>query len=262
MPSLMHPTSSISRSRLGRSHNRSVMPSRPRSLQLDKTSGIPMGSPSQSPLILIGRTAESLDEEIDSRGNHEAAFTSVLDVFKIGVGPSSSHTMGPMLAASRFLDLVASKGLVDRTRRFQARLHGSLAYTGKGHATDRATCLGLAGFLPQSYDFKEAEEALKIMHESKVIRPVKLQEKSFRFDPATDLVFDFGLPLPQHPNGLTFTALDENEQVLIQETYFSIGGLSRILRRGLCIHQQMMTAFLPTAPRVPSFLSHLQQLRR
>lgn len=182
-------------------------------------------SSSPSSLIYIGRTAESLDEEIDSRGNYSPAFCSTLDIFKIGVGPSSSHTMGPMLAASRFLDLLVSKeGLLDRTTRLQARLHGSLAYTGKGHATDRATLLGLAGFVPHSYEFEEAEKTLKGLHESKVIHPAKLQGKSLQFDPESDLIFDFGPPLPQHPNGLTFSALDDKGQVLITEQYFSIGG--------------------------------------
>lgn len=85
-------------------------------------------------------------------------FLSVFDLFKIGIGPSSSHTMGPMVAAARFLDLLRDRPFSARS--LGARLHGSLAFTGKGHATDRAVILGLAGFRPDDYDAEAAEAAL------------------------------------------------------------------------------------------------------
>ena len=81
-------------------------------------------------------------------------FLSVFDMFKVGVGPSSSHTMGPMVAGARFLDLLRASPFLAHGLR--ASLHGSLAFTGKGHATDRATILGLAGFVPDSYDHEKA----------------------------------------------------------------------------------------------------------
>lgn len=147
-------------------------------------------------------------------------FLSVFDLFKIGIGPSSSHTMGPMVAAGRFLDLLRARGLSPDT--VTVRLHGSLAFTGKGHATDRATVLGLAGFLPESYDAAAAEAALAAIRATHSIAVPGLAP--LRFDPATDLVFDYGPPLPQHPNGMTFTARDGAGTVLIEERYFSIGG--------------------------------------
>ena len=85
-------------------------------------------------------------------------FLSVFDMFKIGIGPSSSHTMGPMVAAARFLDLLRATPF--KVAGIRASLHGSLAFTGVGHATDRAVILGLAGFLPESYDAVRAESVL------------------------------------------------------------------------------------------------------
>ena len=85
-------------------------------------------------------------------------FLSVFDIFKIGVGPSSSHTMGPMVAGGRFLDSLRAQPF--RAHGLRASLHGSLAFTGKGHATDRATILGLAGFLPETMNAEAAEAVL------------------------------------------------------------------------------------------------------
>ena len=91
-------------------------------------------------------------------------FLSVFDMFKVGVGPSSSHTMGPMVAGARFLDLLRNSPF--HPKGLKASLHGSLAFTGKGHATDRATILGLAGFLPETLDAEAAEAALKAAGET------------------------------------------------------------------------------------------------
>ncbi len=85
-------------------------------------------------------------------------FLSVFDMFKVGIGPSSSHTMGPMVAAARFLDQMRASPF--KFAGLRASLHGSLAFTGVGHATDRATILGLAGFTPQEYDHAQAEAVL------------------------------------------------------------------------------------------------------
>ncbi|PIE16606.1 MAG: L-serine ammonia-lyase [Rhodobacterales bacterium] len=147
-------------------------------------------------------------------------FLSVFDMFKISIGPSSSHTMGPMLAAARFLELL-------RTSPFQAvglraYLHGSLAFTGVGHATDRATILGLDGFLPDSYDAELAQAALKRISQTHRVQPADLPP--LRFDPAKDMIFDYDHPLAGHPNGMILMATDAQGDVLLQETYFSIGG--------------------------------------
>lgn len=147
-------------------------------------------------------------------------FLSVFDMFKVGIGPSSSHTMGPMVAAGRFLDLLRASPF--RFHGLKASLHGSLAFTGVGHATDRATILGLAGFEPATYDAAKAEVALAEIAQSHVITPKGLGP--LRFDPARDLVFDYGPALPGHANGMILKGLDAQGDVILQETYYSIGG--------------------------------------
>jgi L-serine dehydratase len=153
-------------------------------------------------------------------------FLSVFDIFKIGVGPSSSHTMGPMLAAGRFLD--ALRGGAEPIpgagppARLKARLHGSLAFTGKGHATDRAVVLGLAGFAPESFDAARAEAAL-----ARIAADGRIEVEGLRalaFEPSEDLAFDYGPPLPGHTNGLVLEALDARGAAHMRETYYSVGG--------------------------------------
>jgi len=119
-------------------------------------------------------------------------FLSIFDIFKVGVGPSSSHTMGPMVAAARFLD--ALRDGADRIpgsgdlHSLKASLHGSLAFTGKGHATDRATILGLAGFLPDNFDPDKAQAAEAQINETGQIQPPDLP--LLKFAPETDLIFE------------------------------------------------------------------------
>lgn len=147
-------------------------------------------------------------------------FLSVFEMFKVGIGPSSSHTMGPMVAAARFLDHL--RGLPFQPRGLRASLHGSLAFTGVGHATDRATILGLAGFEPESYDPSRAETVLARIRETRQIEVPGLPPMAF--DPARDLVFDYGPALAGHANGMILRALDAQGDVIAQETYYSIGG--------------------------------------
>ena len=147
-------------------------------------------------------------------------FLSVFDMFKVGIGPSSSHTMGPMVAAARFLDQLRKAPFT--VSGVKASLHGSLAFTGVGHATDRATILGLAGFVPDSYDADKTEAALAQINETKTVRPKGLPELAF--DPKADLTFDFGPNLPGHANGMILSATDAQGDVILQETYYSIGG--------------------------------------
>jgi len=147
-------------------------------------------------------------------------FLSVFDMFKVGVGPSSSHTMGPMVAAARFLDLMrASPFDFDGLR---ASLHGSLAFTGVGHATDRATILGLAGFRPETYDADKAEAALEEIRRDKAIRHGDLGH--LRFDPDRDLIFDYDHTLPGHANGMVLMATDAQGDVILRQVYYSVGG--------------------------------------
>ncbi|MGV6812388.1 MAG: L-serine ammonia-lyase [Brevirhabdus sp.] len=147
-------------------------------------------------------------------------FVSVLDMFKVGVGPSSSHTMGPMVAAARFLERLRA-GPFEVTG-LGASLYGSLAFTGVGHATDRAVILGLAGLTPESYDAARAEALLAAIARDKVVHPDGLPPLTF--DPARDLVFDYDTPMPGHPNAMVLRATDAQGDVVVQELYYSIGG--------------------------------------
>ena len=147
-------------------------------------------------------------------------FLSVFDMFKVGVGPSSSHTMGPMVAAARFLETLRTSPF--RAAGLKASLHGSLAFTGLGHATDRATILGLAGFEPATYDAAKAETVLEAINATHKITPPGLGEMAF--DPKKDLVFDYGPALSGHANGMILKATDAQGDVILQETYYSIGG--------------------------------------
>ena len=153
-------------------------------------------------------------------------FLSVFDIFKVGVGPSSSHTMGPMVAAARFLDALRDGG--DRIpgagelARLGASLHGSLAFTGKGHATDRAVILGLAGFRPDTFDAAEAAQVEAAIAATRKITPPDLPELDF--DPDQDLVFDYDRSLDGHANGMILSAYDTTGALYLRETYYSVGG--------------------------------------
>lgn len=153
-------------------------------------------------------------------------FLSIFDIFKIGIGPSSSHTMGPMTAAARFLgDLRGGRerepGAGD-VASVTATLHGSLAFTGKGHATDRAIILGLMGYLPDTLNPDDAEGLEQTVKTEKRIMPSGLPP--LNFNPDTDIIFDYGPALKGHANGLVLRAFDAAGRLFMQETYFSVGG--------------------------------------
>ena len=151
-------------------------------------------------------------------------FISVLDLFKIGIGPSSSHTMGPMVAANDFIRrageyVVAHHSVHDI--HIRCILKGSLAYTGKGHATDRAIALGLHGHSPAELASQNVDALINRIWES---CPITIDDShTIRFSPLQDIIFDRGEPLPQHPNGMIFELSGQGE-LLLSETYFSIGG--------------------------------------
>src|SRR6185369_3843882 len=152
-------------------------------------------------------------------------FLSVFEIFKIGIGPSSSHTMGPMTAAVRFLDLLkrhVATGAEGVPAKIRVTLRGSLAFTGKGHATDRAVALGLLGFLPATIDPTVAEQQLAELATGKGLNHAGLPPLAF--DPAYDIIFDLGPPLALHANGMIFEALDKASKPVLAETYYSIGG--------------------------------------
>ena len=147
-------------------------------------------------------------------------FLSVFDMFKVGIGPSSSHTMGPMVAAARFLDMLRAAPFT--AHGLKASLHGSLAFTGAGHATDRATILGLAGFLPDTYDEAQAEAALTAINADKEVINDGLP--NLRFDPAADLIFDYDTRLTGHANGMRLQATDAQGDIILSQVFYSIGG--------------------------------------
>jgi L-serine dehydratase len=147
---------------------------------------------------------------------------SVLDIFKIGVGPSSSHTMGPMNAACTFAQDLVELGLLERTARVGAQLYGSLALTGKGHCTDRAVLLGLAGQRPHTVDPAAIELTLEQIRGSG--RLPLAGRHAIVFDEPLDLLFHRDQTLPLHPNGMRFTALDAGGEVLHRDEFYSTGG--------------------------------------
>lgn len=145
---------------------------------------------------------------------------SVFDIFKIGIGPSSSHTLGPWRAAVFFIASLKKRGL-EQVKGVKVLLYGSLAKTGKGHGTDVAVLLGLCGEDPVTFDVNQVTPRVESIAQHKKI--CLSHEKDISFDPSVDIEFLFTESLPYHPNALTFLCTFENgEQVA--ETYYSIGG--------------------------------------
>lgn len=147
---------------------------------------------------------------------------SVLDIFRIGIGPSSSHTVGPMRIGVLFVRALAKAGKLDRTARITVELQGSLALTGIGHGTIDASILGLAGFAPDRTCPDEAAAALRATRESQTILLGGKREISFDQQRDIDLA---GHIIPDlHPNGMKLRALDAQGEVVMERTYFSTGG--------------------------------------
>ena len=148
------------------------------------------------------------------------AIISIFDIFKIGIGPSSSHTVGPMKAANAFV-----RGLgpfAGQLHSIDVSLYGSLAYTGKGHGTDSAIVLGLMGMMPETTDPDAVESLLRDVHKKKTLKVPAIGE--IAFDPDSNLVFEFGDELPRHTNGMHFAAHSESGDLLAEEKYYSLGG--------------------------------------
>ena len=156
-----------------------------------------------------------------NRASVANVFLSIFDIFKVGIGPSSSHTMGPMLAASRFLELCSATPLPAGELVLGCRLYGSLAYTGEGHGTIRAVLCGLLGMVPASYDREAADEALQLLGETGTVRLPN--GRLARLAPGA-VSTEKGKRLPAHPNGMTFSLSDADGRELVAESYYSIGG--------------------------------------
>jgi len=153
--------------------------------------------------------------------------TSLFDLYKIGVGPSSSHTMGPMRAACRFARDLLSRGLLEQVDRVHVELYGSLAHTGLGHATDRAVLLGLAGNEPATIDPAAIDSTVAAIRSSASIHLAGA--RTIPFNEQSDLIFRRDLMYPpnaqmQHPNGMRLTAFNAAGAALNERTFFSIGG--------------------------------------
>ena len=148
---------------------------------------------------------------------------STFDLYKIGIGPSSSHTVGPMRAAARFVDRhLVEGGRLEAVARIRAEVFGSLALTGRGHGTDKAVMMGLEGHLPNRIDPDIIPEALQRIRAEKRIRLAGKQAISF--NEKTDLVMNKRQKLPFHTNGMRFTAFDGDGNVLATRDYYSVGG--------------------------------------
>jgi L-serine dehydratase len=147
---------------------------------------------------------------------------SVFDLFKIGIGPSSSHTVGPMRAARMFVARLVNDGQLERTARVKADLYGSLGATGKGHGSDKAVLLGLAGHEPDTVDVEQVPAELEAMRAAKTVKLSGTQ--AIAFDEAADLVMHRRETLPFHANGMRFTAFDAAGAELANRVYYSVGG--------------------------------------
>ncbi len=153
---------------------------------------------------------------------YSIAMLSVLDLFRVGIGPSSSHTVGPMRISARFLNGLKRKNLFDRTVRVEAHLQGSLALTGKGHATPKAVILGLMGLKPETMDPLRADGDVTKVYETGALSLGGTRR--IAFDPARDIVFDFDAPCDLHPNGMRLLAYDATGSIARDRQYYSTGG--------------------------------------
>ncbi len=146
---------------------------------------------------------------------------SVFELFSIGIGPSSSHTVGPMRAAYDFIKQ-HNAAEFNTVAAVTVRLHGSLAFTGIGHGTNKAILMGLCGELPDAIDSLTIDERVeKIIDTQKLLL---LGKREIYFDNHQDLIFDYEHVLPHHPNGMTFISYDKNKKIVHEEIYYSVGG--------------------------------------
>jgi L-serine dehydratase len=181
-------------------------------------------------------------------------FVSAFDLFKIGLGPSSSHTVGPMRAAGRFAHELAASGQLEQTARVVVDLYGSLALTGRGHGTDRAILLGLSGEAPDRIDPDQVEPKMQRIREQQMLsldgrHPILFHEEE-------DLRFRVDKTLSFHSNGMRFTAVDAAGAAIMRKVYFSVGG-------GFVVDEDEIDqlAEAPTRLRVPyPFTSALELL--
>jgi L-serine dehydratase len=176
---------------------------------------------------------------------------SVFEVFRIGIGPSSSHTVGPMSAVATFLAELRKRGELERTARVAATLYGSLALTGTGHATDFAVIAGLLGEIPEDVDPAACRERVEA---AKRDRKLMLGGQiGIPFDPARDIIMRRDQFLPEHPNGMLVEAFDAGGGLLYQNVYFSIGGGAVLNRADITASRRSGNDEIPHRPVKHSF---------
>ncbi len=147
---------------------------------------------------------------------------SIFDLFKVGIGPSSSHTVGPMVAARMFVSGLADVELMSVVERIEVALYGSLGATGKGHGSDKAVLLGLLGHRPEAVAVEEIPDFIDNIRETKTL--LLNNDKQIVFDEKTDLIFYRKKKLPQHSNGMKIKAYGADKKIIFEKVYYSIGG--------------------------------------
>lgn len=147
---------------------------------------------------------------------------SIFDLFSVGIGPSSSHTVGPMKAAHSFVTKLNKDGHLSHTIRVTVELFGSLAFTGKGHGTDNAILLGLEGQLPDTVDPSIIAPRSETIRAEKQIKIADKKPVAFNYD--EDMIYNFKDLLPYHTNGMRYQAYNANQEIILSEIYYSIGG--------------------------------------
>lgn len=148
--------------------------------------------------------------------------TSIFDLFTIGIGPSSSHTVGPMRAAQKFVDEIEKQEKLEQVQKITIELYGSLALTDKGHGTDRAILMGLEGELPETVDPDLITQRIQKIAKNKQL--LLFGKYKIAFNPAKHLIYHLRKSLPLHTNGMRFTAFDKLNKKLYAQDYYSIGG--------------------------------------
>lgn len=184
---------------------------------------------------------------------HGTTMLSIFDIFKIGLGPSSSHTVGPMKAAAEFAAQLEQSGQITQVERIAIEVYGSLALTGNGHGTFDALLLGLEGSMPHDIDLDSINTRLNRINNDAELHLNGIHQ--ITFEVARDMVVRYDDALPKHPNGLRFTAYTANEQTLTEQIYYSIGG-------GFIVTDQTFGTPSANMIEVPYPFHNMSQLRQ
>ena len=146
---------------------------------------------------------------------------SIFDLFKVGLGPSSSHTMGPMTASNKFIEYCNNLNLLKNIIYFKVKVYGSLAWTGKGHGIDKAIILGLCGFIPEKLNPDKVVSLTTLIYKN---RTITYKSFSIKFNPNSDIIYNIDQLYEFHSNAIKFKGIDSNGQIIINKVYYSIGG--------------------------------------